>query len=60
MSSYWSLCSLGNAGVNEGNKVGNGVTVDVGEIVGVRVGLGVKVERKVGIGVVVGVKEGTG
>ena len=50
------MCSPGNAGVNEGNKVGNGVTVDVGAIVGVRVGLGVKVERKVGVCEGVGVK----
>ena len=52
-SLYWSLCSLGNAGVREGIRVGSGVAVEVGAIVAVRVGLGVKVKR--GLGVIEGV-----
>ena len=54
---YWSLCSLGNAGVNDGISVGSGVPVEVGAIVAVRVGLGVKVKRGLGVleGVFVGV-----
>jgi hypothetical protein len=43
------LYSLGKAGVREANRVGNGVTVDVGAIVGVRDGFGVKVKREVGV-----------
>lgn len=41
--------SLGKAGVREGNRVGCGVTVDVGAMVGVRDGFGVKVKREVGV-----------
>jgi len=47
------LCSLGNAGVREGIRVGSGELVGVGAIVGVRVGLGVNVNR--GLGVIDGV-----
>lgn len=41
--------SLGKAGVREGNRVGRGVTFDVGAMVAVRDGFGVKLKRKVGV-----------
>ncbi len=43
------MYSLGKDGVREGNRVGSGVTVDVGAMVGVRDGFGVKVKRGVGV-----------
>ena len=43
------MYSLGKAGVREGNRVGSGVTVDVGAMVGVREGFGVNVKRGEGV-----------